>query len=277
MKLLCLSFLLFAFGIHSIFSQSITGVFGAEEKATGGIAVTSSSIWNVLNNPGGQSNYNTICTGIFTENNYLVEHNRLSALVVQLPFNKSSIGMGLIYSGYEAFNQKRWSLSIQKELSKHLSVGIQVNLVSTAIQNYGNRLDWVSAFGLQTSLSSRLKLGLHVFNPNLASNELNAAFQLPVIGKIGLAYQISTAVEYLAECTQSLNLPMNWRTGLKYRFHPVFTASAGWCMNPFIYSFGCQILWKNLSFDFACSVHEVLGLTPSFSCSMPLSGKGNVK
>jgi hypothetical protein len=252
-------------------SQLLTDPSGSEQWMLGGSSAAVANVFSARNNAAGITEITQFQTGIYNEQRFTESHLQASNLCVVLPTQYLHVGASIHYVGYSAYNQKLFSLSAAKKLSATFSLGVQLNYVSTYIQDFGSTGNPVLGLGLFAKPIPKLTIGFVVFNPTQATYGKNTTDHIPTYARLGCGYKVSEKVSLNIEADQSLHQQLIWRVGIYYRIHQMIHLGMGAATNPSYYTFGTALTLKNMKVDMAVSLHEVLGFTPHLGLSFPIT------
>ena len=116
----------------------------------------------------------------------------------------------------------------------------------------------------------KIHFGIFFFNPTQSKYSINSYDRIPTFARLGLRYDISDKVQLITEIEQILNQSLIFKGGVKYQIHDILSLSIGAANNPVYLTFGTGIKLKKINVDFAASIHQVLGVTPHLSISIPI-------
>lgn len=250
-------------------AQNIFNPVGAEAWGVGGISVVNQNIWSVFNNPAGFSAVKKVQGGISSEQRFRESKLNTSSVGIVLPSKYINTGIGIHHFGYSLFNQQFFRVAVSKQLFKQFSIGVSLNYFATNISEQPHSGNMLGDAGILYQASSKIKLGLYIFNPTQSRYSVNTSERIPTYSRFGIEYLISDKVKLLAETEQQLNQKSVFRGGIHYQLHPMLSLSAGAANNPVYVTFGTGVTLKQFKVDFAASVHEVLGFTPHLSIIFP--------
>ncbi len=244
------------------FSQNIlTTVSNASSLAQGGSSTCQTEIYAASANPAGLSELSEMAVAIFAESRFLIADLNLFSISYAVPVKSGNFAITAGYYGFEGFNQQLVSLSYGRKILKKLSFGGKLDYINYSIPEYGNQGTFTFELGLQSKLSKKLLLGVHVVNPTdvkIADDRLSTVFRL------GLKYLPTKIFSISTEIDKNLEFEERIRVGVEY--HPIesFYFRGGLATSPISPSFGAAYSFKNLNIDFATNYVEHLGFTPSF-------------
>jgi hypothetical protein len=252
-------------------AQNIASSVGAKAWMLGGSSVANTDVWSANNNPAASTPIRKTQYGLYCEQRFAEKNLRLANLSTVVPFKYAHIGVSLNYYGYSVFNQQKVGLSLSKALSRSFSLGVQLNYVSTFIEQYGGAGNIVLATGISATPIKQLRIGFLVFNPTQNTYGKYTTEKIPAYAKLGCGYDVSDRVALNLEADQGLNRQLSWRGGVYYKIHDAVHLALGAATQPMYYTFGTVLMMKSMKLDMAASFHEVLGLTPHIGCSLPVS------
>jgi len=255
------------------YTQGITGPAGAKAWMLGGSSAADANVWSTGNNAAAITQVKNTQAGIYTEQRFNEANLRLTNLSVVVPTRYISIGGAVNYYGYSAFNQQRLVLSAAKALNPIFSIGIQLNYVSTFIEDYGQTGNTAIGGGLYVKPLGKLSLGFSLFNPTQNRYGKYTDEKIPSYARLGCAYEVSDKIVLHTEADQRLNQKLTWRGGIYYKIHESFHLAMGAATHPTYYTFGTSLHLKKIKLDMASSFHEVLGFTPHIAISLPVAKK----
>jgi hypothetical protein len=257
--------------VQNTYSQSVTDPIGGEQWMLAGNSAAIANVFGVANNAAAITQINKFQAGLYSQQRFSESHLQTTNLSVVKPTKYFHVGGSIQYFGYSAFNQQRLSFSVAKKLSPIFSLGVQLNYVSTFIQDYGNTGNLALGLGLFVKPLSNLSLGFTVFNPTQAKYGRHTTDVIPSYAKLGMEYTLSEKVRFNMEADQQLNAKLKWRLGMYYQIHEVVHLAMGAATNPSYYTFGTALLFKKVRVDMAISIHQVIGLTPYVALSLPIA------
>jgi len=256
----------FIFVFTSVFAANENNTTGGRSAAMGGASVAFSDFWAVNNNQAGIAGINNIKAGFYYENRFMLKELSLKALALVYPAKSGVFGFNYSHLGYSMYNEQKLGLAYAKSFGKRFSAGLQFDYLNTHIaDNYGNKSAFTFELGIQAKLNDKLELGAHLFNPvNARFNDYNNE-KIPSVFKLGLNYLFSDKLLFTIESEKNINYDAIFKTGFEYKILSIAYIRMGISNNPTISSFGFGIDYKQFTFDFSSSVHQILGYSPQFS------------
>jgi hypothetical protein len=252
------------------YSQLITAPTGAEQWMLAGSSAAITNVFSTNNNAGAITQIKSFQAGLYSEQRFTESHLQTANVCLVVPTKHLHIGGSINYFGYSAFNQQRMSISVAKQLSPAFSLGVQLNYVSTFIQDYGTTGSPALAIGIYSKPLSKLSLAFVVFNPTQSTYGKNSKDPIPTYARLGCGYTLTEKVKLVAEADQQLNTKLIWRGGVYYQIHEVLALAMGVSNNATHFTFGTSLKLKKVKVDIAVSVHEVLGITPHLAIVFPV-------
>lgn len=253
------------FAIHhkSVFSQELNFSKDARTIGIGGASVSQRGLWSILNNQAGISKITKPIWGISGNNHFLTPQLSTSSIVYAHPTKKGTIGLSAQYYGYRHFRESEYSISIGKTLSTKISTGVQISYISTSISDGNSDLNNIVAEGgILISVSDKLIIGTHIYNPFYGKKRNSKHRATPSIIRLGSQYIFSDKVTFYTEIEKSIQSMHKAKMGLTYQPNQTFDFSVGISTNPTLVSFVIGIQQKKLHFDFSFSQHQILGTSP---------------
>lgn len=246
-------------------AQPLSEPLGAEQQQLGGCHVTISNCWSASNQPAAMTYLKRIQVGLGANQAYGLPELRSGDAFAAIPIQRYRVGVGIAQFGFEAYSTQRMCIAVARELSKVVSMGIVLNRHTLRIQDYGKTGTWSGTAGFILKLSEQWKLGGVV-------NHLNGASQVslpPTRFDMGCAWQVSKSFLGCLEVNQSLQAPLRIRVGMRYQIHSAVTIGIGMSTFPILFTPGLMLHYKHARIDFVSQVHPVLGVTPQLALLYP--------
>jgi len=251
---------------------------GARSAGMANASVTISDLWSVHHNQAGLARLEKIAAGIYYENKFLLSELGLKAAAVAIPVGddqgtRGVFGISMSFFGYSLYNDTKVGLAYSKSFGDKFSAGIQLDYLSTRIGgdfDYGKKGSVVVEGGIQAQLSDNLSIGAHLFNPTRAKIADYDDERVPTIIRIGVDYTFSEKVFVSIETEKDIDFKPVYKAGLEYRAIEELYLRAGISTNPTLNTFGFGLNLKQFTFDFAFSIHQVLGFSPQLSLTYKL-------
>ena len=246
---------------------------GARSGGMANASVTLSDLWSVHHNQAGLARLEKISAGIYYENKFLLSNLGLKAAAVAIPVTgapgtRGVFGISMSYFGYSLYNDSKIGLAYAKSFGDKFSAGIQLNYLSTRIGgdfDYGKKGAVAVEGGIQARLSDNLSIGAHIFNPTRTKIADYDDERIPTIMRFGVDYTFSEKVFVSIETEKDIDFKPVFKAGLEYRAIEELYLRTGISTNPTLNTFGFGLNLKQFTFDFAVSIHQVLGFAPQLS------------
>ena len=241
-------------------------LIGARAAGLGNAAVTIGDVWSSSHNQAGLAMLEHPSGGIFFENRFMISELGIKGFVFALPVKNSGvIAVNATQFGYSKYNEKKAGLAFARKLGNKISVGLQLDYLSTFIgDDYGTRNTLAVEGGILAEPIKNLRIGVHLFNPTRSKLAEYADERVPALFRAGAGYSFSDKVMLCAEVEKDIDFSASFRSGIEY--HPVeqIYLRGGIATHPLQSSFGFGLKLKNFRIDAATSYHQVLGYTPQF-------------
>lgn len=239
---------------------------GGRASSMGNASVALSDPWSVNNNPAGMAFVKRASAGLYTENHYFLKELSNQAAAFTQPTRSGVFGSCVNYSGTSVFNTMSAGLAYARLFGNQLAAGIKLDILRTSLsEGYGTRTCGTFEAGMQLLLTNKLFLGVHIFNPLHTRLSKNGDEKIPSIMRTGLSYSYSGALSITTEIKKNSENPMEFLTGLEYKFSGKGFIRLGFSTAPLIYSFGVGYVIRQLSIDISSTYHEILGFSPQAS------------
>jgi len=237
---------------------------GSRAAGMGNAAVTLDDLWSVSHNQAGLAYLENPSAGIYFENRFLVSELSVKGFAGALPVKNSGVfAIHATQFGYSKYNEQKAGLAYARKLGNKVSMGIQLDYLSTNIAgDYGKHGTMAVEGGIIAEPVENLRLGVHVFNPTRARLAEYADERIPVLFRIGAGYRFSAKVLFCTEVEKDIDFNASFRAGIEY--HPIeqIYLRGGISTEPVQSSFGFGLKLKNFRIDAATSYHQVLGFSP---------------
>ena len=224
--------------------------------------------WQLFMNPAGMAGIDAPQAGAYFEQRYLLSDLSYGTAGFAMPFkDRHYAGLDFSGFGFGGYNEARIGLAYATTLFEKLSLGAKVNYARTSIENYGSAGAVFIDLGVSLEIIEGLSMGARVFNANQGELDSEIGEQIPTTLDLGAAYQVTDRVLFLVDVQKQVNFPTSFRGGIEYGVLDFLQVRAGVSTQPVTVNFGIGLDYKGIEFDFANSLHEYLGYTPSISLS----------
>lgn len=238
-----------------------------------------SDFWSLFMNPAGIAGIQQMEVGAFVERRFVLEQLNVGTIGFATPFKngKHFAGFDVSGFGFGGYSESRVGLTYATTLFERISLGAKVNYTRFSIQNYGAKAALYADVGLNCILSKHLSMGLRVFNASRSELLRDLDEKIPTTFDAGLAYQVSDKVLIVADVEKQVNFPISFKGGVEYAVAKFLKARIGASSQPVTFCAGVGVNVKSLQIDFANTLHQYLGYTPSLSLSYRFGKTEEVK
>lgn len=244
------------------FSQSTLPV-GAQSAGMGGVSVANESVYSAFNNQAGLVSLKKFAGVVNYENRYLLPEIGTKSFAAARSIKAGVFSVSINSFGNKLYSENKYGLAFAKGFGDILSVGIQMNYLSTRIaEGYGKSGVAAAELGIQSKPIKNLIIGAHVFNPTRAQLADYNNERLPTIFKIGAAYLVSTKVTTAVEFVKDIRYKPEFRIGLEYKPVNVLYIRVGVATQPSTFAVGIGLQLKDFRLDISSSYHPMLGYSP---------------
>jgi hypothetical protein len=264
MKSSGLFFLCFLALFTKVFGGNENLLLGARQAGLAGGGMCLADLWSVQTNQAALTGLEKTQTGVFLAQPFMVKELSRAAFAVAVPRKFGVLALSFNSMGYKLYRDTKLGLAFARSFGPNFSAALQLDYLSTYIgENYGTRGAIAAEVSLLASLTPKLKMGFHLFNPTKASLADYNKEKIPTIAKLGLGYLVSEKIHVLLEVEKDLiNKPVI-RAGLEYFPVQFLYIRAGVASNPALNAAGFGLQWKKVRIDLAASFHPQLGYTPN--------------
>ena len=239
---------------------------GGRAAAMGGVSVTGSDMWSVVNNPAGLAYADRIKAGLFGDNNFLLKEISTMAAGIVIPLWRGGAGVYCQRYGFSLYNETRAALSYGMKLARHFSAGVQLDYLRFQIgEGYGSCNLFICSVGLQYMIRSRLTIGFHIYNPIMVRLTKDPEEKVPATFRLGLAWKLSPVLTTVIETEKELSQKPILKAGMEYQAAKPILVRIGFHSNPTTFTFGTGLILGKLEMDISSSYNLVLGYSPQVS------------
>lgn len=234
---------------------------GSRAAGMGGASLTVSDAFSAVNNLASAAFLRQGEIGVAGNQPFMINGVNNFLLAAVLPAGPGAFGITVAHFGDRLYREQLIGLGYTRQLAPGLSIGLQLDYLRYAVEEYGNEGGWTFDAGIYYALSEKLQLAAHVFNPP-ASRLSRSDVPLPVVFQSGIRYVSSEKLFFMAEAEKDLDHPMRLIFGMEYRPLPEVCLRAGSSTEAAMLSFGAGLRWNAFWFEVASDWHPVLGITP---------------
>ena len=161
----------------------------------------------------------------------------------------------------QKYVEQKIGIAYARKLAPNLSIGGQIDYLSTRIPEYGSRGVVTFELGVLARIMPKFNVGAHVYSP--IRQKLTETETLPTVLSIGGSYQPNAKVLLTAAFEQDLRYTPTFKAGLDYRLADALSVRLGIGTGIVRVSGGIGIHLKAISIDIAAQYHQILGVSPS--------------
>ena len=270
---------IFTFGLlFALFALSNNAFAGGETQAAGGRRVglgfaytgISGDFWQLFHNPAGIAGVEQMEVGAFVERRFLLNQINNGTFGFVMPFKgqKHFAGFDASGFGFGGYTESKIGLTYAALLLERFSLGAKVNYLRTSVPDYGGRSALFVNFGLLGRITDQISVGFRVYNASQSYIYKPTNEKIATTIDVGAAFQASDKVVVVADVAKQVNFKASFRGGVEYAILDILKARIGASTQPTTFNAGIGVVLKNgLNIDFANTLHQQLGYTPSFSMS----------
>jgi hypothetical protein len=235
----------------------------AGPQHTGGAYSTQfQHVFTAMHNQAALAQLSTATAGIYAERRFMLGAAGLYAVALALPVSSGAFGLALQRFGFDAFNLQKLGFAYGRSLGDKVSIGLQADYLSVAMQQYGRAATFTFEAGCLLHITQQLHAGFHVFNP--PARQLDKAGQdIPVIYTAGAGYEVSNTFLLSVEVIRESARPFNTRIMAAYKATARFSLQLELSTDPALSGAGVGFSWQNLYCLLSGNYHPQLGVTPA--------------
>lgn len=202
-----------------------------------------------------------------------------SYLLPNLGVQSFSVGTQLMGGvGALSYNGQRFNEYIESNFGLayaqafgNFAIGAQLDYLNLQFGNfYGSKNAITFQIGVSAKINQNVRIAAHIYNPTGVQINDYQNEQLPSTIRIGALYSFSNNAFISGEIEKSLNYRPTLKMGFEYPFNNKLSVRAGASTLNNLLSLGLGTQLKNIRFDGAIALHQVLGISPAVSISVPL-------
>jgi hypothetical protein len=241
---------------------------GARAAAMGDVSVMVPDFWSTWHNQAGLGFYPHLSLGFHHENRFVVPEFGLHAFGLTIPTGSGTLGFSGHYFGNPGYHENKFGLAFGKAFHERFAVGLQLDYLNT---HFNNDLRSSGTLAIEAGIMAEpvdhLMLGFHIYNPTGASIPGMGREKVPVILRVGLAYQFGERLFLGMETEKDLDIARpKYKLGLEYKLIEYIYARLGVMLQEYAeHSFGIGFNLAGFNASLAFSYQQLLGYTPYFS------------
>lgn len=255
------------------YAQSTSLLMGGRSMGLGYSSATISDEWSLMNNVAGLAHVENFCAS-FALHSYpdFTPFNR-SALVINAPMKKGTVGFGVFRFGDEIYREQVASIGYSN-LFGLASLGLKINFVQYTAEGFGSTGVLTFNFGGIARLTEELHIGAHITNINQPSiSSTGEQESIPTRMNVGIGFNPSEKVLLAAEAEHDLDNQTLFKGGFEYRFQKKFAARTGFNINPDAGFIGIGFKPKRWQLDYAFQYNIQIGMSHQLSATYNLIAK----
>jgi hypothetical protein len=241
---------------------------GARPAAMGGAGTgMADSVLSLARNPAGLAFIRAVqATAAFSPAPYGFRELASCGASVALPVRSGVLEFSYQRFGFEFYREQTAACSYALGMSG-LSVGISLTYQSVAIKGYGSAGAVAADLGTTLFLLNGLSCGFLVTNVTAASIGVSAE-RLPQVYTLGAAYTPVRGCTLTADLRKEIFFPCAFLGGCEYWILPGVALRLGMKGDPQEYSGGIGLRISGFRFDYAVTVHPLLGTVQEISLTI---------
>ena len=249
-------------------AQNLGYRLGPRENAMGFCGATSNTLWSLYHNPAGLTNPTSSTVGTTLEIPYFVEGLTLGSLAFAAPFSWGAPSLGVVVLHQPDVQTTQFSAGFARAFGPRISAGMTLHYhLFQATGRPAHPAVFTLDAGLQYRVSDKLQAGAHIFNTTASTKNAELNEDLPVGGRLGLAYQPAETFQLTAEMGLEYPEAATFRMGAEFTAHAFLALRAGIQTYPRAYTLGVGYKGEDLSLGIQYMSILPLGATASFGMS----------
>lgn len=174
-----------------------------------------------------------------------------------------TFGASYSHFGDLAYSEQMATLAYGIQVCQGLSIGASLHYLHCGSNEprFNSFNSATATIGLQYTSKKRWAVGLAVFNPFVVG--INAAWGVPMICRIGVAYSPTAPLWLTAELEQQIYERLRFKAGAEYNIWNRLFVRAGFATTPMQWTIGVGYNQTHWGADVTVAVHQSLGVTPS--------------
>ena len=235
---------------------------GARAAAMGGTSISARDVWALQNNPAGTAFLHGWQCGLYYENRWLLRETAFkSALLMRSLEGLGCLGLSVDQFGGSKYSENKLGFTYARAFGPYLQMGLQVDGIWLHWgEDYPDRKGIGFTLGMQSQLTERLRLGACVYNPIQFGIRTEMNGRLPLVMRIGLAYQFTGDFSGQGELEYDHSRQgFRLGSGFEYVVADRFSIRAGAQHHPNLLSFGAGYRIGTVQVEVSGQLHQELG------------------
>ena len=175
-------------------------------------------------------------------------------------YNSINLNFGVNIFGDKNYSELNYTINYANEILEEIYFGLNVNLHSLKIANYGTSSKISFDGGLIYALNEKYKIGVSVINPTREKIS-KSKIDLPQIYILGINYEPLEHSFFEWNIVHQISEKISHRVGLKYELSKHFNFSSGFETEPKLIFLGISVMNDFGSIDYATKINKEIGNT----------------
>ncbi len=181
-----------------------------------------------------------------------------------LSTNSYTIASALQNFGNNIYQENIFYLSLQRDMVKQVSFGVNIRYYHLKISKYGQDSSLLYDMGVLAHISPNLDLGFYIKNITYAT--LGKSDQnFPQILSTGLRYSLQPFFAFSVDCYKDIDFPLDVRFGTEFSPINPLCFNAGAATEPTRFAVGFNFKISQLVLEYAYNYHLELNVTHLFT------------
>lgn len=262
--------------VATAMAQTAPYAIGARSWGVANATVASADAYAILNNIAGLGGNQEAAVLSTYDSHYQFEGLNTVGFAGVIPFsNDLSAGFSLSRFGDKLYNELSLGIGVGHRI-EWVSLGLKVDYLQTAVNAPSlafSRKAFVFQFGGLATLSEQLLFGAQVYN--LTQSRYSGIYgnKVPTILRAGFLYMPLKAVRLSAELEKNTDLPLLIKIGLAYQVWNKLWLRTGVSPNPMTHHLGAGFTGGKFSVDYAVHSSGQLGWSHHLSMGYSFWGR----
>jgi hypothetical protein len=233
---------------------------GARSAGLGSSGVAINGPEAMFCHPAGMAASGSPAVFVFTARPFGLKELAYHSACAVIPTRLGNFGLGCLTNGQALYRETTLAVGWAGRLGTRLSFGIVFRGLNLRIQKYGSWNGLALDAGMRILLGEKWQFGFS--NTNLNRVELpSSKSPFPQTTRIGLVHVPSKNLIFTIEMDKDVRFEPEFRGGMECSPVSFLNIRCGFGRNPSHFSSGLGLTWKQFAFDYALSMHPVLGTT----------------
>lgn len=235
---------------------------GPRYQAMGYTGTALQGIYSLTANPAGLTGMEHPTANVSYQHHFLTTDITTQTALLGVPTRLGMFGLALNRYGLQgAYDESKAGFAYAKSFGPRFSAAMFLNYHQLRIPNYGSNHTFSMDMGLQYQAADYLHVGVHYANVGNTAYDNDAYGVIPSFIRIGASYRLDKVVIASDAAYQSNGL-LDGHFGVEYGLVETLYLRGGLSFNPMQQYAGFGVVWRNLVFDAAATIHPRLGTSP---------------